>query len=141
MCDNHEKLEMLFKNIFGTLKPNGKTLIIVPSTPPTIKDQEIRASLGMLVPLRNEAKGKDPFFAYSQVFSINPADGARTPLFRLPNYFWSEKKLKENLENIGFVNVKRLLPEWSKYQPPAIAAKLAALEEAPSIIVVAEKAI
>jgi len=115
-CDSLEKMKILFKNIFASLKLNGKALIVAPSMATTVEDQQMFENLGMSVPLRSEAGDKDPFFAYTIVSAIDPANGTRRRLFRFPNYFWSDKKLIENLEGVGFVNVRRMHPKLADYQ-------------------------
>jgi len=135
---DQEEVKILFKNIFRNLKPNGKTVIFVPRLPATVEAQQTLANRGMSMPLRSEMGEEDSFFAYIPVSKLSE-DGTRKTLFRFPCHFWPEKKLIKILGDIGFINVMRLHPNWTHYDPLITTQMFAVLEEAPNLILVAEK--
>lgn len=136
-CDNEEKLRNFFANIFKVLKPNGKAFITDPPVAANVKDQKtINDLLGVLVPLKSDASGKEPLYWHVPATIVGQPN--RGPLFAFANYHWSVKKMIKTLEDVGFINVRIYRPKWSNYVPQAVAEQIEALEK-PLIRIVAEK--
>jgi len=133
-CSNEEKLKILFTNIFQSLLKNGKILLSHPPMAATVKDQEAFAEAsGLLVPLRNERHGEEPFLGESYMLQ---GDGTQKPVILC---YWSQKKLMQVFEEVGFINVELIRPTWSDYySDDLLARKLATMEE-PFIAIIAEK--
>jgi len=125
-CEDEQRLQSLFQNIFRSLKPNGKAVISHDTLPTSVKDQQALINLfGFLVPLQSEVEG-DPPRVVSSVTESRDASGS---LFTFYDYYWSAEKVKKNLEAVGFGKVLVSHPTWSDFMPSEKAKQVNAMDD------------
>jgi len=137
-CTNETELETFYKNAFDLLKPGGKMFCgLGPYVTNTLKDSEIIADLlGVRIPMRSDAQGRETFFHVCKGF--RPASPSvsktgrpftREQVLTFPTYHWSREIMMKYMEKVGFVNVRLLPLSFPDEVSPLEKEQIKSLEE------------
>lgn len=146
-CESESKLATFLANVFNPLKPGGKICISLCPFANSKHDQEAIADIfGLLVPLKSDANGRDPFFTEVPSFRRAKPEEAvegklytREVLLTLNDYFWSKEKIMKAMKEAGFVEIEILMPSKQSWDISPLEAKLAEELEEPFVFIGGKK--